>query len=402
MEQTSLNGTDESLTNSTFFKYNFKQLHCDNCGANGHDYKSCKESISSWGIILVRFNNNEMISNINVSTDIKKYDNCDEGIKLNTIKDVETISENMSAIKFLLVRRKHSLGYTEFIRGNYKKDNIDGIIYLFQQMTPKEIQNIASKKFDELWDEFWGTDTRKKMFNKKQYLESKENFDCLKQKRGVELSLDFYVNNVRPFYNVAEYGLPKGRKQRGESDIECAIREFCEETGYSQQDIKMIGNVKPIIENMVGTNGVSYRFIYYLAEDLTNNVPKICEKNSNEIGDIGFYTYDETQLLLREYHIEKKNIIKNVFMFYLNNLINKNTVFTDSKSNQSNQSNQLNQLNESSEENQQNQQNKTTELIKPKENNTNSIDVNKSNDIANFAENNKQTKILFSTDVDDF
>lgn len=303
-------------------KSSYRQMHCDNCGAYGHDYKACKESISSWGIILVRCYNDKLENNTRISTDLKQSDN-DEGIKINSAKDLELVSRNMDLIKFLLVRRKHSLGYTEFIRGNYKKDKIDGIIYLFQQMTPEEIKNIAVKSFDELWDDFWGTDTRKKMFNKKQYTESKENFESLKYKNGVELSLDFYVNNVRPFYNIAEYGLPKGRKQRGESDIECAIREFCEETGYSQQDIKIISNVKPIIENMVGTNGVSYRFIYYLAEDLTDNVPKICERNSNEIGDIGFFTYEETQQLLREYHIEKRNIIKNVFMFYLNNFLKK-------------------------------------------------------------------------------
>lgn len=300
----------------------YRNNHCDNCGLNGHDYKSCKESISSWGIILVRFANNQLESENNCSTDLKIYDES-EGIKLSSLSDLELITQNMNMIKFLLIRRKHSLGYTEFIRGNYKKDNIDGIIYLFQQMTPEEIKNISKKPFDELWDEFWGSDNKKKAFNKKQYSESKDNFESLKNKIGVELSLDFYVNNVKPFYNVAEYGLPKGRKQRGESDIECAIREFCEETGYSQQDIKIINSVKPIIENMVGTNGVSYRFIYYLAEDLTENIPEICEKNSNEIGAIGFYTYEETLELLREYHIEKRNIIKNVFMYYLNNLITK-------------------------------------------------------------------------------
>lgn len=300
----------------------FKILHCDNCGVNGHDYKSCKESISSWGIILVKFSNNMLESTSKVSTDLKIYDN-NEGIKVSSTKDLELVSQNMNTIKFLLVRRKHSLGYTEFIRGNYKKDNIDGIIYLFQQMTPTEIKNIASKSFDELWDEFWGTDIRKKMFNKKQYSESKESFEALKYKVDVELPLDFYVNNVKPFYDIAEYGLPKGRKQRGESDIECAVREFCEESGYSQSDIKIIANVKPIVENMVGTNGVSYRFIYYLAEDLTDNIPKICDRNANEIGDIGFFSYDETLQLLREYHIEKRNIIKNVFMYYLNNLIKK-------------------------------------------------------------------------------
>lgn len=299
-----------------------RSFHCDNCGCSGHDYRACTQPITSWGIILVRMFNNDFKSDCKNPTDIKKFDGSD-GIKLRSLQDAKYVAENMESIKFLLVSRKHSLGYTEFIRGNYKRDNIDGIIYLFRQMMPEEIKNMATKNFDELWDEFWGNDLRKKAYNKKQYFDSKENFDSLKNKVGVDLSLDFYIKNVKPLYDIAEYGLPKGRKQRGESDIECAIREFCEETGYAQQDIKIINNVKPIIENMTGTNGISYRFVYYLAEDISENIPKICEKNSNEIGNIGFYSYNECLQLLREYHDEKRNIIKNVFMFYLENLIKK-------------------------------------------------------------------------------
>ncbi len=299
-----------------------KPNSCDNCGSNNHDYKSCPIAITSWGIILVKVFNDAMINKSTNSTDIKCFDK-DDGVKFDTLDDYRMITGSMKLIKFLLVRRKHSLGYTEFIRGNYKRDNIDGIIYLFQQMTPTEIESIATKSFNDLWDDFWSGDSKKKMFNKKQFLDSKENFDCLKNKIGVELALDFYVNNVKPYYFQPEWGFPKGRKQRGEEDLECSIREFCEETCYSQQDIKTTSNVKPIIENMTGTNGVNYRFVYYLAEDISENVPIIGEKNNNEIGDIGFFTYEETLAMFREYHIEKRNIAKNVFMYYLNNLIKK-------------------------------------------------------------------------------
>lgn len=326
------------ITQNNFKKSNLcKNTLCDNCGLSGHDYRGCKEPITSWGIILVKtFYNPTITTNLLSSfnneliDDIRKFDKI-EGIKLKNISDFNKVVNNMDLIKFLLVRRKHSLGYTEFIRGNYKKDNIDGIIYLFQQMTPDEIQNISKKSFPELWDEFWADDVKKKSFNKKQFTDSKENFDCLKNKIDVELDLNFYVKHVKPFYVYPEWGFPKGRKQRGECDLNCAIREFCEETGYSHQDIKIIKNVKPIIENMTGTNGISYRFIYYLAEDVSDNIPMICDKNNNEIGDIGFYTYNETLQMFREYHIEKRNIAKNVFMYYLDNLIEKEEIINSNE-----------------------------------------------------------------------
>jgi 8-oxo-dGTP pyrophosphatase MutT (NUDIX family) len=190
----------------------------------------------------------------------------------------------------------------------------------------------------ELWEDFWGLDAKKKMLNKKQFTEAKENYESLKNKIGVELSLEFYIKNIKPDYNYPEWGFPKGRKQRGENDLDCAKREFFEETGYVQQDIKILNNVKPIVENMIGTNGVSYRFIYYLAEDISLNVPIISDKNNNEIGDIGFFTYDETLQLFREYHIEKRNITKNIFLFYLDNLIkkDKNNNFSEEIKNEEN------------------------------------------------------------------
>ena len=157
--------------------------------------------------------------------------------------------------------------------------------------------------------------------NKKEFIESKDKFECLKNKNGVELSLDFYIKNVKPFYTSPEWGFPKGRKMRGESDLECAIREFCEETGYSYSDIKIVTNIKPIIENIIGTNGVKYRHIYYIAEDISNKNPKI--DGNTEIGDIGFFSFDDSNKLFREYHIEKKKITKNVFLYYLDVLVNK-------------------------------------------------------------------------------
>lgn len=302
---------------------NKKKLYCSNCCNIGHNYNQCNEPITSWGIILVNIiqnDNNKNDNNMNtIDVDLKHFN----GIMLNNINDLKEACNYMNLIQFLLVRRKHSLGYSEFIRGHYINDNIDGIIYLFQQMTPDEIKNIKDKDFDYLWNNFWTGDTRKIMFNKKEYIESKEKFECLKNKIGVELPLLFYIKNVKSFYTYPEWGFPKGRKLRGESDMDCAVREFCEETGFENTDIKIITSVKHIIENIIGTNGVSYRHIYYLAENLSNKNPVINEKNNNEIGEIGFFKYDDAIQMFREYHIEKKNIIKNVFIYYINSFINK-------------------------------------------------------------------------------
>lgn len=296
---------------------------CSNCSNHDHDYKHCSEPITSWGIILVK--HDLVYQNTSTSSLPKTLEN-KIGVRINSSHELKTVCSLMNQIKFLLIRRKHSLGYVEFIRGRYVKDNINGIIYLFQQMTPDEILKLKTMdNFEDIWCDFWNEPNRK-FISKREYIESKQKFDDLKNKIDVELGLDFYVNNVKPFYMYPEWGYPKGRKKKGETDLECATREFCEETGYKKEDIKIVNDVVPIVENMIGTNGVSYRHIYYLAEDISNNVISKENITSNEIGDIHFFTYEETEQILREYHIEKRNITKNILFYYVDKLTHFNEI----------------------------------------------------------------------------
>jgi ADP-ribose pyrophosphatase YjhB (NUDIX family) len=302
-------------------KKDIKTCVCKNCGVLGHEYNTCKEPITSWGIILVKIvNNNEIKEKLNLNGFSLDAYSLHEGIKISNCEQLCTVSTYMKTIQFLLVRRKHSLGYMEFVRGKYVKDNIDGITYLFQQMTPTEINKLKTMEFEDIWNDMWGGDTKKISLNKKEYIESKHKFDCLKTNTDVELGLNFYVNHVKPYYDTPEWGFPKGRKAKGESDLECAIREFCEETGYEPDNINILSDVSPIVEDIIGTNGVSYRHIYFLAEDISDIIPSINEHNKNEIGDIGYFIFDDAYQLLRDYHVEKRSIIRNVFMYFINEI----------------------------------------------------------------------------------
>jgi 8-oxo-dGTP pyrophosphatase MutT (NUDIX family) len=341
---------------------------CLNCGKMGHEQRQCREPIKSWGIILIKFDNKLNHKN----TNIKKYENLN-GIRIQNKEDLIKASEIMEDIKFLLVRRKHSLGFSEFMRGKYVVGNINGIRGLFNQMVPEEIEMIRKNTFDQLWNYFWNitpqsnqitqnnqndiinsdnylsvmtlidsmnhekiyetdneTDNKgatMNIFNKKEYYDSKNKFMMLKSRNSLESDLDFYLDTADPIYFSPEWGFPKGRKKRGESDLECAIREFCEETDIKESDINVLKNIKPIEEELIGTNGVKYKHIYYLAELNANIVDLIKDeiKNSNsEIGDIGFFTYNDSINLIREYHVEKKKILKCIMNYYMD-LIKKNT-----------------------------------------------------------------------------
>ena len=58
-------------------------------------------------------------------------------------------------VSFLMVRRRDTLGFVEFMRGKYSLENIDYIKQLLQIMTRKERELITTHTFDELWSKLW-------------------------------------------------------------------------------------------------------------------------------------------------------------------------------------------------------------------------------------------------------
>jgi len=253
-----------------------------------------------------------------------KFELDEYGIKVNSYKDIEKFSMYSNLIDFLMIQRKHTLGYIEFIRGRYNIDNIDGIVYLFQQMTPHEIELIAKNDFDKLWKDFWGNSPPTHQYAYNEHEKSKEKFNILKNEED-ELSLSFYVNNVRSAWAQSEWGFPKGRRNKQEENLICAKREFEEESDYKDTDYIILDNINPIVEDFIGTNGVKYRHIYYVALNNKDiNTIKINHNNEhqrNEVGDIKFFNYEEGIKIIRPYHTAKKKVLTMVYMFIIEFII---------------------------------------------------------------------------------
>jgi 8-oxo-dGTP pyrophosphatase MutT (NUDIX family) len=189
-------------------------------------------------------------------------------------------------------------------------------------MTTEEIERIGEYTFDKLWDDLWG-DVDKKVSSHIEYEKSKKNFDELKN-NCKELGLNFYVKNVSPSWNQAEWGFPKGRRNKNENNLECAMREFEEEAGYSRHEYEILTNMTPLVEEFIGTNGVSYKHVYYIGIDKSDKNPQIDKNNKNqskEIGAIGFYTFQDTIQLIRPYHIQRKKIINKLYNYLMNKVV---------------------------------------------------------------------------------
>ena len=331
--QDSSNGHNKKNNGTKFLTHKRSNVYyCGNCGKYGHVYKHCKEPLISTGIILIDIkqpnDESKIMDNITKRFNNNKSKNIfdgSNGIMYNNSKKILSLfCEYKNNIKFLMIRRKHSLGYIEFVRGRYDIQDFDGIIYLFAQMMKEEIKRVETWKFDNLWKDLWSNDNPP---YHNEYIKSKNKFEKLKEGIDTDIELEFYVRNVTPEHTHTEWGFPKGRRNYRENDLECAIREFTEETGYKKGEYTICMDIVPIVENLIGTNGRNYKHIYYVAINKKQQKDISLDPNNkhqvHEIGDIGWFTYDNIRSdnFLRRYHKDRKKIVTRLYTYIINNII---------------------------------------------------------------------------------
>lgn len=299
------------LKKQNSFKH--KNIYCVNCGEKGHVLRDCNGPITSFGIIAFKsvYNKREEIHDKNKR--IKEILNIVDTTQDKGIYYTHPHKEDICypKIKFLMIQRKDTMGYTDFVRGKYDKDNInnadDVIRVCLNEMTKREKDNLVKKSFDQIWEDLWINHDSKCFKN--EYEVAKYKFSRLNIKSLVdqsEFSFDF-----------EEFGFPKGRRNMKENNIACAEREFFEETGYDSKSYEFIKNYPSIREEFVGTNGIRYRHIYYLVKMKPDIPPPYVDiKNkiqTGEVQNIGWFTFEECISLLRPYDVAKKNMLQNVY-----------------------------------------------------------------------------------------
>ena len=122
-------------------------------------------------------------------------------------------------------------------------------------------------------------------------------------------SLDILSNNSVINYADPEWGFPKGRRNNKEKNIDCAKREFEEETNFCCQDYFIL-NMSPLEETYLSTNSSKYKHIYYISQSIDKKNLEIDTNNhhmNTEIGDIGWFNIDESISKIRDYNIDKKS-----------------------------------------------------------------------------------------------
>ena len=217
------------------------KLNCNNCGKFGHTFHYCKHPITSVGLIVYKAQPNHQ-------------------------NDKALQPDNQ--LKYLMICRKDTIGYIEFIRGKYSLNNKAYIINILSEMTNEEKTNTE-------WIE-------------------------------------------------AEWGFPKGRHNNNEKDLMCALREFEEETGLSRYSLKIVQNLMPFEEIFTGSNYKSYKHKYYIAclisekgggagagGERNENISSTNFQNS-EVSKVQWKNYEEGINSIRKYNLEKKSVLTRV------------------------------------------------------------------------------------------
>jgi len=250
----------------------FKTQNCRNCGLNGHIYKNCPHPIISFGIICYKIEKNE--------------------------------------IKYLMIQRKDSLSFMEFVRGKYEITNIEYIKKLLLNMTIGERDMILNNSFENIWNYIWYQTDNNSNKNNKEYMNSKFKFSLLNENNF----LKNYITSIKSVFFSQEWGFPKGRRKIKENDIDCAVREFYEETRIKEDDISIITEINPFEEIFFGTNCIMYKHLYYISKlknnDILIEIDNNCLEQIREIRAISWFNYNEVISHIKSYNTERIELFK--------------------------------------------------------------------------------------------
>lgn len=247
---------------------------CNNCGKQGHSFHQCNLPITSYGIIAFNL--------------------------------------NPQGNKFLMIRRKDSFGYIDFIRGKYSPYNIYQIQNILNEMSITEKERILTQPFDKLSRDMW-SGVSSNQYKNEEHISSKKMEQI---KTGVIVNnelvtLKDLIDKSDTKWTETEWEFPKGRRNLKEKDLDCALREFQEETGILSSKINIVENILPFEEIFIGTNHKSYKHKYFLGcineiEEPLNNF------QLTEVSKIEWKTLEQCLKDIRPYNLEKKELIINI------------------------------------------------------------------------------------------
>jgi len=253
-----------------------KLVYCNNCHKPGHNLHQCRQPLLSVGLIAFRQR------------------------------------EGTHEPEFLMIRRAHSFGLMEIMRGKYPLTQRHYLQHIVDELTSNEKQKLLDQSYDTLWLDVWGQ-TPGIQFRGEEKA-AKDKFATLRD--GVVVNADTYnlaslVTASTTAWLEPEWEFPKGRHNLKETDLQCGLREFEEETGYDKSQVCVLQNVLPFEEIFMGSNHRAYKTKYYVGW-LPQTVQPVRGFQESEVSQVDWKTLSEAQAAIRPYNLEKMALLQQV------------------------------------------------------------------------------------------
>lgn len=309
-------------------------ITCTNCNGHNHLFKDCKKPIQSNGILAwtLRPKKLETVKNAIVTTDDNATttdDNAttttaDNATTTATAKEVKNVAvttqppeDNPRAfhewmcklwqsgkfnLSVCLIQRRHTISYEAFVRGKYTREELH--VYR-DRMTSQEIERIRTNSWEVLYSNVMAVKDTHYMQREKR--KAKQLYDSI--------DIVNLTSQAKALYHEPTWEFPKGRRFAHETDQECALREFEEETGVPVADT--IATDQWVEEEFCGLNKRMYRNRYCIAfVHPGTSGPYVDQQNASQTSEINaakWCTYEESLKLLRPFHPEKHEVLKDTY-----------------------------------------------------------------------------------------
>jgi 8-oxo-dGTP pyrophosphatase MutT (NUDIX family) len=179
-------------------------------------------------------------------------------------------------------------------------------------MTLQERQNLLTGPFDQLYEKAHST------HKEYEFYRAQRAYKQLSQPSPSNPSMT-WEDHMRvasdTHWTETEWGFPKGRREKNESEMECAFREFREETGICLSPNYLIHNMAQFHEMFTGTDHQVYKHVYYMVHipwEMSNlsGLPK-----ETEIEEARWVSFSTGMNLIRNYQHSRRVLFQHIHDF---------------------------------------------------------------------------------------
>lgn len=245
----------------------------------------------------------------------------------------------------LLVKRRITYAFSEFIFKNYRYWDNKRIKGLFERMSTQEKCLILSRDFDKIWyhiflelpdkqkrcrprSSSFGT---RRSYRRNTKIKPRNRSLASAYKKCKSVYESFMACDIKRIHNLIRsnkseepsWEIPKGRLDPGETEVDCAMREVVEETGVLPGSFD-IWSYKPMVLTTT-TETTTYVNKYYLANTIEScgvtchpHIDYFDTNQINEISDVkwvGLSKINHMKLV----HPQMKKVLKKVLNMFKKN-----------------------------------------------------------------------------------